>query len=207
MAPEADAGGPYEVDEGETIRLDGLDSSDADGKIVAYEWSREKRLDDPTKARPRFKAMDDGELDIELTVTDDRGASDTAWATIAVRNVDPRLAAINDRTGVVDEEVTLTDIAFTDPGADDTHTLTVDWGDGSDDTPAVDERLGMASASHVYHEAGSYSVTVRIEDDDGGMDTQAAEMRVERPKEDAAKPGEEMDVSPFPSASPPNASG
>ena len=51
--------------------------------------------------------MDDGELDIELTVTDDRGASDTARATIAVRNVDPRLAAINDRTGEVDEEVTL----------------------------------------------------------------------------------------------------
>ena len=207
VAPEADAGGPYEVDEGDTVRLDGRGSSDADGNIVAYEWSREKRLDDPTKARPRFKAMDDGELDIELTVTDDRGASDTARATITVRNVDPRLAAINDRTGVVDEEVTLIDIAFTDPGADDTHTMTVDWGDGSDDTPAVDERVGMASAGHVYHQPGSYSVTVRIDDDDGGMDTLGVEIRVERPKEDAAKPAEEMGVSPLPSPSPPNASG
>ena len=64
--------------------------------------------------------MDDGELDIELTVTDDREASDTARATIAVRNVAPRLAAIDDRSGVVDEEVTFVDIAFTDPGVDDT---------------------------------------------------------------------------------------
>ena len=149
MRPEADAGGPYEVDEGDaigsTVAAHRTPTATRRVRVVAREAARR-----PDEGRPRLKAMDDGELDIELTVIDDRGASDTGRATIAVRR-DPRLAAINDHTGEVDEEITLTDIAFTDPGTNDTHTMTVGWGDGSDDTPAVDERVGMASAGHVYH--------------------------------------------------------
>ena len=65
---------------------------------------------------------------------------------------------------------------FTDPGVADTHTATLDWGDGTvvpdtgfdgfaDSTGGV---TGSATDSHVYTTAGTYNVVLRVEDDDGG---------------------------------------
>ncbi len=118
--PTADAGGPYKVDEGHTVKLDGTGSADADGQIVAYAWSKPGRLDDPAVRRPVFRGTDDGKFDITLTVTDDDGASDRADATIKVRNVDPNLAPLAPLSGMVGEPLVL-DVSFSDAGTRDTH--------------------------------------------------------------------------------------
>jgi LPXTG-motif cell wall-anchored protein len=68
--------------------------------------------------------------------------------------------------------------AFRDPGTADTHTATVDWGDGTGvQTGVVSEspfgppgsvvRLdGTISAGHIYEQTGTYQVAVCVADDD-----------------------------------------
>ena len=62
--------------------------------------------------------------------------------------------------------------SFTDPGATDSHTCTVDWGDGATTVGTVD---GLAcSATHPYAEAGVFTVEVTITDDAGDSDSATA---------------------------------
>lgn len=80
-APVADAGPDQQVVEGSQIALDGSNSRDADGTIVAYRWRQTDgtpvTLSDATSAQPAFTAPDvdlqSGSLAFELTVTDDGG--------------------------------------------------------------------------------------------------------------------------------------
>ena len=167
----------YQVDEGGSVELDGSRSTDPDGSIVAYQWTREPRLDDATVKRPLFTAVDDGLIDIELTVTDDLGASSTDSAEIRVRNVDPRVAELGPFTVSVGEELVLTAITIRDPGPEDTHELSLDWGDGTS-TAAVVQEDRTAIASHVYVTPGDYVITLTVRDDDGGTGTQAAAVSV-----------------------------
>ena len=174
--PIAHAGGPYEVDEGGTVKLDARGSTDPDGEIVAYEWTREKRLDDASVRRPVFSALDDGKLEIELTVTDDAGASDTAPATIKVKNVTPRIAELGPFTQPADELLVL-DVTVRDPGARDTHDLRVDWGDGTvEKVPVGDDRT--AQASHAYAEPGDYDLTLIVSDDDGDHSSRSTSVTI-----------------------------
>jgi len=92
--PSADAGGPYDVDEGSSVALDGSGSGDADGMISEYAWDLDNDgvYDDATGQDPVFDASSlDGPstVNISLKVTDDDGAADTEDSTITVHNVSP----------------------------------------------------------------------------------------------------------------------
>ena len=59
---------------------------------------------------------------------------------------------------------------FTDPGTNDTHTATIDWGDGHVTSGAVAESAGngTVTGSHAYATDDTYTVIVTVTDDNGG---------------------------------------
>ena len=171
-APTAEAGGPYQVNEGSMIQLDGSGSSDPHNAILSYEWTPAANLNDASLVMPVYTALDDAVENITLTVSDLGGDVTVATAltdddetTLTVLNVAPTVTAVGDS---INEAGTATVSAtFTDPGTLDTHTATILWGDGS---PAQNVSVGALAAGvqHVYGDNGSYSVTVTVTDDDGG---------------------------------------
>ncbi|WP_137846351.1 M23 family metallopeptidase [Microbacterium sp. 2FI] len=181
-APTADAGGPYAVDEGSTVQLDGTGSSDPENAILSFSWSPATRLDDGTIATPTYDALDDTVDEIDLTVSDVGGdvtpalaLTDTDTAVVTVLNVAPTVTAVGDS---IDEAGTATVSAtFTDPGTLDTHTATIDWADG---TPAEPVTIGEleAGVDHVYGDNGDFDVVVTVTDDDGGSGDDTAVVSV-----------------------------
>lgn len=122
-------------------------------------------------ATPAFRATDDGSYRLALTVTDGAGRSSTDEVAVRVDNVSPSVSASVGDAYV--GGVTRLGATFTDPGVLDTHHAVVAWGDGTtDDVPAAtDGPSGTVAATHTYRAAGSFPVTVRLLDDDGGAGT------------------------------------
>ncbi|HXW09689.1 MAG TPA: tandem-95 repeat protein [Steroidobacteraceae bacterium] len=133
---------------------------------------------------------DDGVYTVIVTVTDDNGGEHSDSFDITITNVAPviRPTAHAGREG---ELISLKDVTFLDPGTLDTHTGTVNWGDGT-----ATEDLVIASApfgppgslggltgtlngSHVYADDGEYIVTFVLHDDDGGIATETLTMIVD----------------------------
>jgi hypothetical protein len=170
-APTAVAGGPYQVNEGSTVQLDGTGSSDPHNAILSYTWSPGTNLDDPSSATPIYTAIDDTVDNFTLTVSDVGGdvtegtaLTDDDDTTVTVLNVPPTVNALGDN---INEAGAATVWAtFSDPGTQDTHTASILWGDGSGQQVTVAEL--SAGVAHVYGDNGAYVVTVTVTDDDGG---------------------------------------
>jgi VCBS repeat-containing protein len=89
-------------------------------------------------------------------------------------------------------EVSIT-ATFNDLGTLDTHTATIDWGDGHVTTGTVSESPfgppgstaganGTVTGSHTYKRTGVYTVKVTVTDDDGGVSlTDTLTIRVKEP--------------------------
>jgi murein DD-endopeptidase MepM/ murein hydrolase activator NlpD len=171
-APTADAGGPYQVNEGSTVQLDGTGSSDPHNAVLSYAWSPAANLDDASLAAPTYSGIDDVVDNLTLTVSDLGGdvtaataLTDADSATVTVLNVAPTVTAIGD--GINEAGTATVSATFTDPGTLDTHTASILWGDGSP-AQAVSVLALAAGVQHVYGDNGAYSVTVTVTDDDGG---------------------------------------
>lgn len=178
--PTADAGGPYDVDEGSDVQLDGTGSSDPEGNPLTYLWVPDTNLDDASLAQPTYSGVDDEVAPITLSVFDQVEALDDTDATsVTVHNVAPLVIAVGDS---IDEGSSATVSAtFTDPGVLDTHTATIDWDDGTPpENVAVVQGAGSGSlgASHVYGDNATYNVTVTVTDDDGGVGVDVASVIV-----------------------------
>lgn len=117
--------------------------------------------------------------DVSVTVTDDDGGSVTGFDSILVKNVDPVLSAMLPSTALEGEEVLL-EGGFTDVGVDDTHKVTIDWGDDSEPDELNFEAGDMLfNATHTFLADGPYTVEVTLEDDDGGTDTFTASILID----------------------------
>jgi PKD repeat protein len=86
--------------------------------------------------------------------------------------------------------IELEDVFFSDAGTLDTHSGTVDWGDGTAAEALVIEsspfgppgslagQFGSLHGSHVYADNGDYAVTFTLTDDDGGAATETLTMSI-----------------------------
>jgi hypothetical protein len=86
ISPVADAGGPYVVNEGNEVSLDGSLSSDPDNNIVSYEWDidYDGEFDDATGATVSFTPSTAGIFTIRLKVTDAYGLQDIDATTLTI---------------------------------------------------------------------------------------------------------------------------
>ena len=94
-APEADAGGNIEIDQGETVLFDGSTSGDNVG-IVSYSWSFYYDGKDHILygMKVNFTFSIAGDYSITLLVTDAAGNQGTANFTVRVRDITPPKAIV-----------------------------------------------------------------------------------------------------------------
>lgn len=111
--------------------------------------------------------MNSGVRVVKVTVTDDDGGIGTDELTVNVNNVPPVVDAGGDQQATIGTPVQLNG-TFTDAGALDTHTATIDWGDGTVDVGVVNEAdgSGTVTGSHAYLEQGNFTVTLTVIDED-----------------------------------------
>lgn len=167
--PTVTAGGPYAVNEGDSLTLT-ANGSDPNGDPLTYAWDLDNNGSFETVGQSvNFSAANlDGPTSATVGVrgTDSGGLAATAQTTIAVLNVAPTVTAAFQATNVScgANNATLT-VSFSDPGSADTQTALIDWGDGS--SQVVDPALSPLTLTHTFALAGSYSATVTVTDDDG----------------------------------------
>jgi hypothetical protein len=179
-APVADAGGPYIGTEGSNVSISGALSSDEDGDTLNYKWTYTVdsadagtacSFADDQAAVTAVSCTDDGTFTLWLEVSDG-SLSDTADASLTLTNANPAFTTGNTAfasTSVSCASRTVTvNFAFTDAGTNDTHTGSIDFGDGSGSRALTATELANGSASHMYNSGGPYTATVTIADDDAG---------------------------------------
>jgi PKD repeat protein len=104
-----------------------------------------------------------------VTVTVNNGTlSGSRTASVTVNNVAPTITM--PPNGSVAFPATWSgNGSFTDPGVNDTFTGTVDYGDGSGQVALTLNANKTFSLSKAYAQGGTYTVTVRINDNGGGQ--------------------------------------
>jgi chitinase len=80
--------GPLAPETDETVVFDGIDSSDTDGTVDSYQWEFGDGTTE-TGAMPSHSYGENGTYTVNLTVTDDDGATRTTSRDVAVRNRPP----------------------------------------------------------------------------------------------------------------------
>ncbi|MBI4234012.1 MAG: carboxypeptidase regulatory-like domain-containing protein [Chloroflexi bacterium] len=167
------AGGPYSVPEGGSVTLSGL-ASDPDNDPLTYAWDLDSNGSYETAGQSvAFSAAGlDGPSSktVGLRVCDDDNVCVTSSATVSITNVAPTVNAGPDASVSSGQSYAVSS-TFTDPGTTDTHTSTVNWGDGSlvQSVPVSQGAgSGSLSASHTYFTLATYTIKVCVKDDDGG---------------------------------------
>jgi PKD repeat protein len=117
------------------------------------------------------------------TAVSDQGTSnsDTAVLTIIIapgENQPPVVTAVADQTIAIGETVSGILAAFVDPDAADTHTAVIDWGDGTVTAGIVDQAARTVSGSHTFAAVGTYTVTVTVTDNHGGVGSDTLQIAV-----------------------------
>lgn len=149
-----------------TVNFDGTASSDPDGSIASYFWDFGNDRT-ATTATGSATYTQPGTYTVSLTVTDNRGATNTATRQIVVTgapNIPPN-AVIRTVSvaGTIPLTVNLSGANSTDP---DGTIVSYAWDLGNGQT-------GTGSAIQaIYNEAGSYTVTLTVTDDRGATASQ-----------------------------------
>jgi PKD repeat protein len=162
--PVADAGGPYEVDEGSPVTLDASGSSDPDEDILQYRWDFDNNgiWDTPFSTSPTASHTwtNDYYGTVKVEVTDGQD-TDTDTAAITVNNVAPVVNAGGPY--VVEEGTTVLFDASgsSDPGED---VLQYRW---DFETNGVWDTGWSTSPTTDYTWYDDYTCTVTVEVSDG----------------------------------------
>jgi hypothetical protein len=180
--PTVDAGGPYVGLEGTQMALTAT-ANDVDGDALTYSWayttSNTKAgtvcnvTGDTHSATLTLLCNDDATVNATVTVSDGVNSPVHSDTTLTVGNQNPVAGAVTQQPTAPTGSTVAIQVPFSDPGTNDTHTATIDWGDSSTSAGTVSETngAGTVSGAHNYTTDNHYNVTVTITDDDGGFAT------------------------------------
>ncbi len=169
QSPVAVLHGPYNVNEGESIIIDGADSTDSDGTIVSYKWdfnyNPANGFHTQGTGNPVAFEGDDGPASqtIALRVTDNDGNVNTTTATINTVNVAPEIT-LTGNDSVAEAGTYTLGWSATDAAADTISGWDINWGDGTAHTTVAGN---ISSANHVFNDHGTPTITVTATDEDG----------------------------------------
>ena len=210
--PVTEAGAGHTVLEGDIVSLDPATFNDpgtADTHTATIDWGDATSPDNGDVSETPFgppgstaglngrvrgsHAYADqgtGSYVVTVTVEDDDGGVSADSFTLTVNNAPPVVDAGDDVSIPEGSLFELPSVSFNDPGTADTHTATIDWGDGSaveagsvtespfgppGDAAGLD---GTVDGSHTYADNGVFTVTVTVDDGDGGSDSDSIEVEV-----------------------------
>jgi hypothetical protein len=159
---------PASPQTGETVSFDASESSDPDGTVGSYAWDLDGdgsfETDTGESAQAQAAYPKSGTRTVAVRVTDDEGSSDEATAEVHVQNRSPQAAiAASPTTPDTGEVVTFDGSSSSDP---DGEVSNYEWdldGDGSFETDTGDD----AQISRSFARSGTYTVGIRVTDDEG----------------------------------------
>ena len=161
------------------VDWDASGSTDSDGTIVQYDWDMDDdgifEIIDGGPTQPA-NYIGGGIFPVTVRVTDDDGATDTATASVDVN--EPPVADLvpTPPSGVEPLSVTWDASGSTDS---DGTIVQYDW--DMDNNGSYEVLDGGPSQPAVYSSFGTYTVGVRVTDDDGATDTTTASVTVLQP--------------------------
>ena len=176
--PTVSAGGPYSVGEGSSVLVTAT-GTDPDNDPLSYAWDLDNNgtFETPGQSATFDAASLDGpsSYTINVQVTDAHGLVAAASTTVEVTNVAPTVGipVVTPEPSTEGSLVTAS-AEFSDPGIWDTHTCTVDYGDGSGPQSGVVAAYQCSGPAHAYATYGLYTVTVTVTDKDGGVGANSA---------------------------------
>ncbi len=176
--PVANAGGPYTVDQGQPLALDGTGSYDPDTAageaIVLYEWdlqadgSYEYTGPAPTIPWEDLAAFSLGiTVTVQLRVTDTFGATDTATSSLTIYDNRPFAVFAASPNPVAPDQLITFDASASSHGRPDRDIVSYAWDFGDGSTAS-----GMM-VTHAFALFGSYTVTLTVTDDNDPPKTAA----------------------------------
>jgi serine protease len=161
------------ISPGDWVSYNAMDASDPDGAIDSYEWT----FGDGTTDYGAFVSRqytEPGEYEVTLTVTDDRGATDTAKQTITVTNAAPNpVITPPPSSGTVGEALTFDASESDDP---DGTIERYDWG-FDDGSTAEGETV-----AHAFETAGIHWITLSVTDEYGATERTSTSIRIREPQ-------------------------
>lgn len=179
--------------DGSSTTIAGLGSVDAAGTLgrTTYQWTAATR-----QLTLTHKYLDDGPTtapsdtyNVSLVVRDnDLDASGPYTVPVIVNDLPPVLTVAAPQNVLEGDLLDLSGLngapaigSFTDVGTLDTHTATINWGDGSPTQNATIVQgvgSGALGGTHLYADDGVYQVTVIVTDKDGKSDTESLSVTV-----------------------------
>lgn len=158
------------------VSFDASGSYDPDGNILSYEWDfKDGNTGSGEIVNHTFSSI--GNYDVRLTVTDDKGATDSTTKTITVMET-PNQSPIASFTVTPASGVAPLEVSFNASNSSDSDgsIISYDWdfGDGSNDS-------GITTI-HTYENSGDYTVQLTIIDNDGAIDSTTKTITINNPE-------------------------
>jgi hypothetical protein len=170
--PVFELGSDVTINEGDSFNLSTSfrDAGSQDTHTATINWGDNSPVQNVDSATSPLTAshtyVDNDDYTLSVSISDDEQATANDSLVVMVQNVPPQVDAGANQSITLGQQYELL-ATFTDPGILDTHTATIDWGDGSPLQHVVPENNSL-TAGHHYDRLGTFDVEVTVRDNDEG---------------------------------------